>query len=303
MAGSPHRPFYLLRRQDVSKRSTETQRSDDLSGYEEIPKTILRGGRDIPQNRQGGFALIIVLWTLVLITLIVTQIGVMGRTQIQISQNLRAAQAAQDYADGAIYQAMWHLTDPGPQRWVANGHEYPLGRTVLVQITDEAGKVDLNAASTELLQSLLQTVGADTRTAATVAQNIVDWRYPNTDPAKLASLYRLAGRNYAPPQASFETVEEFGLVLGVTQPLLLLLMPHLTIWHPTDPDPTVADPVVLQAMREKPGNAVVQLAADAPLRVITLIAMATEPSGARFTRRAVVSQMPGGMWRILDWSG
>jgi len=303
VADSPHRPIYLLRRQDVSKRVIETQQWDDLSGYEEIPKTILRGCRDTPRNRQGGFALIIVLWTLVLITLIVTQLSVMGRTQLQISQNLGAAQAAQDDADGAIYQAMWHLTDPSPQRWVADGHEYPLGRTVLVQSTDEAGKIDLNASSAELLQSLLQSAGADTRTAATVAHNIVDWRHPNADPTKLANLYRSAGRSYAPPQAPFETVEELGLVLGVTPPLLRLLMPHLTIWHPTDPDPTVADPVVLQAMREKTGNAaVVRPAADAPLRVLTLIAMATEPSGAQFTRRAVVSQTQGGMWRILDWS-
>jgi general secretion pathway protein K len=256
-----------------------------------------------PPNRQSGFALIIVLWTLVLITLIVTQLGVMGRKQTQIAQNLRAAQAAQDDADGAIYQAMWHLSDPSPQRWVADGHEYPLGRTVSVQATDEAGKIDLNASSIELLQSLLLSVGADSRTAETTAQHIVEWRYPNADPAKLASMYRSAGRDYAPPQAPFETVDELGLVLGMTPDLLRLLRPHLTIWHPTDPDPTVADPVVLQALREKPGNtAAVRPVADAPLRVLTLIAMAAEPSGARFTRRAVVLQMQGGAWRILDWS-
>jgi general secretion pathway protein K len=172
-----------------------------------------------------------------------------------------------------------------------------------VHISDEAGKIDLNASSIELLQSLLLSVGADTRTAASVAQNILDWRYPNADPAKLTSMYQSAGRDYAPPRAPFETVDELGLVLGMTPPLLRLLQPHLTIWHPTDPDPTVADPVVLQALREKPGNApVVRPGTDAPLRVLTLIAMASEPSGAQFTRRAVLSQIQGGTWRILDWS-
>jgi len=259
--------------------------------------------RHIRPSRQHGFALITVLWTLVLITLIVTQLGVMGRSQTQMAQNLRAAQTAQDDADGAIYQAMWHLTDPSPQRWGTDGREYPLGRTVSVQITNEAGKIDLNASSVELLQSLLLSVGADTSTAASVAQNIIDWRYPNADPAKLASVYQSAGRDYAPPRAPFETVEELGLVLGMTPALLRLLQPHLTIWHPTEPDPTVADPVVLQALREKPGNTpAVRPGTNAPLRVLTLIATASEPSGARFTRRAVLAQRQGGTWQILDWS-
>src|SRR5690348_7085676 len=63
-------------------------------------------------RRSGGFALIVVLWTLVLIGFIVTHLSASGRTEIRIAGNLVANSAAQAAADGAIYEAIFNLSDP-----------------------------------------------------------------------------------------------------------------------------------------------------------------------------------------------
>ena len=50
-----------------------------------------------------GFALLIVLWMLVLIAFITMHVTVAGRTEVRIAANLTANAAAQAAADGAIF--------------------------------------------------------------------------------------------------------------------------------------------------------------------------------------------------------
>ena len=61
--------------------------------------------------RNEGFALIIVLWTLVLISFM-AHVTASGRTEIRIPNNLAANAVALAAADGAIYEAMFNLADP-----------------------------------------------------------------------------------------------------------------------------------------------------------------------------------------------
>ena len=73
-------------------------------------------------RRSGGFALIVVLWTLVLIGFIVAHLSASGRTEIRIAGNLVANSASQAAADGAIFEAIFNLSDPQPeQRWPVDG--------------------------------------------------------------------------------------------------------------------------------------------------------------------------------------
>ena len=76
------------------------------------------------RHRAGGFALIVVLWTLVLIAFIVAHLTASGRTEVQIASNLVANSVAQAAADGAIFEAIFNLSDPRPeQRWPVDGSE------------------------------------------------------------------------------------------------------------------------------------------------------------------------------------
>ncbi len=53
-------------------------------------------------RRSGGFALLIVLWTLVLVAFLVLHLTASGRTEIRIADNLVANAVAGAAADGAI---------------------------------------------------------------------------------------------------------------------------------------------------------------------------------------------------------
>jgi len=246
--------------------------------------------RTCPRLREGGFALLIVLWAVVLLTLLVTQLTAAGRTGVQVAANLRGAAAAEAAADGAVHAAAFHLLDPA-SRWIPDGTEHALsvaGGQAVVRIDDEAGKVNPNTASPELLQALLRRLGADSRTADGVAAAIVDWRFPGAQGqpggAKVAE-YRAAGRDYGPPGKPFRSIAELGAVLGMTPDLLTRLSPNVTVLTDLDPDPAAAPPLVRQAMEDlRPAGAVRRQ----PPRTVTITAGITGDLGGRFVRRAAV---------------
>ena len=63
-------------------------------------------------RRNSGFALIIVLWTLVLIAFVVAHLTAAGRTEIRIARNLVTNAVTQAAADGAIFEAIFNQPDP-----------------------------------------------------------------------------------------------------------------------------------------------------------------------------------------------
>jgi Tfp pilus assembly protein PilX len=73
-----------------------------------VPRRFPPGSAECRRN--GGFALIIVLWTLVLIGFIVAHLTASGRTEIRIAGNLVANSASQAAADGAIFEAIFNLS-------------------------------------------------------------------------------------------------------------------------------------------------------------------------------------------------
>src|SRR6202035_5218561 len=132
-----------------------------------VARQIRTGSRSMPgtpaQQRifraDRGFALLIVLWMLVLIAFITIHVPVAGPTEVRIAANLAANAAAQAAADGAIYQAIFQLSDPAPDHhWSPDGstHALVIGKShIILRIEDEAGRINPNLASAELLQGLL----------------------------------------------------------------------------------------------------------------------------------------------------
>src|SRR6266851_4238067 len=108
------------------------------------------------RRRDGGFALIIVLWTLVLIGFIVVHLTASGRTEIRIAGNLVSNSVAQAAADGAIFEAIFNLSDPRPgQRWPVDGtaRELAIGSSrVMLRLEDEASWINPSSASPALLE-------------------------------------------------------------------------------------------------------------------------------------------------------
>jgi general secretion pathway protein K len=262
-------------------------------------------------KRQRGFALLIVLWTLVLIAFLVAHLTATGRTEVRIAGNLEANAAAQAAADGAIYQAMFNISDPRPERrWVLDGaaHQIQIGRSrVTLRLEDESGRVNPNLAAPELVAALLQVLGSDPEQAAALAAAIAEWVGATTTrrpPAVALADYQAAGLDYGPPGAPLESLGELSRVRGMTPALLAALRPHLTLFGPPEPSRADADPVVAAALtligQRAPTAAPVPPDLTATVRIH---AAAQGPGNALVTRTAVARvgpALPSG-YTLLAW--
>jgi general secretion pathway protein K len=203
-----------------------------------------------------GFALLIVLWMLVLIALIVGYVTSTGRSEIQIAENIAANAAASAAADGAVYRAIFELMDPRQDRRLpvdGSIQEMRIGRSaVSMRLFDENNRINPNLASVRLLEGLLRAVGTPPQTAADLADGITQWvgtARTLRPPDALAAEYRAAGLDYAPPETPLESIEELARVRGMTMQILALMQPHLTLFGGREPNSTTTDPIVAAAVR------------------------------------------------------
>jgi general secretion pathway protein K len=252
----------------------------------------------LQRRADQGFALLIVLWWTVLLTLLGTQLASSGRLEAQRAGNLRAAAVAEAAAEGVLHEAVFHVLDGSAAGWRADGvaHTVPVvGGTARVEVRSEAAKIGLNQASPALLTALLTRLGVDPHRSATLADAILDWRTATARPRKLgakAPEYRAAGLGYAPPNSDFETIDELGLVRGMTPKLVARLAPYVSVYQTGDPDLRVADAIVQLASADAGGltadpNSRIGLAEPAaPVVVITVAVELAD--GARVKRRTVV---------------
>jgi general secretion pathway protein K len=244
-------------------------------------------------RRERGFALLIVLWSLVLIALVLSQLLASGRTATQLAMNMRSAAMSRAAADGAIAEAVFHLLGHGGV-WAADGSEHDLAigtAIVTVRVSSLGGKVNPNLASTALLAGLFQAAGLASRQAETLAEAVIAWRSPaatqqETDANR--SAYRQAGLPYGPPGRSFSAVGELGNVIGMTPRLLMILAPQLSLYQSGDPNPALAAPLVRQALTLS-GQAGAQTGVyEGNFLVVMIEAKARGPGQTMAQRRAIV---------------
>jgi|GEM_PF-250293 len=192
-------------------------------------------------SNQRGIALIIVLWTTVLLALIAGGFALAMRDEAMAAQNSVSAAQARWIADGAVNRAIFELVVPRVDQdaaWRPDGRTYSWeedGAVVEIKAVDEGAFIDLNTANDKLLQGLFEIIGGglDEMEASRMVDVIVDWRdvddmrRPNGAEARD---YRAAKLDYEPPNAPFQSVEELGMVLGMTASLYEAVAPHLTVY-------------------------------------------------------------------------
>ena len=264
------------------------------------------------RRRNGGFALIVVLWTLVLIAFIVAHVTASGRIELRIANNFVANAAAQAAADGAIYETIFNLSDQQPeQRWPVDGNarELPVAHSrVTLKLEDEAWWINPDLASPALLEALLRITGSDPENARRIANAIAEWvgsAPAPRPPYVVLAEYRAAGLDYGPPGTQLETIDELGRVLGMTPAILAALRPHLTLYGPPQPNAATADPVVGAALAATAAVTVAPSASQPPPDVLTtrITATALAPGNGIATRFAIVrfgAVLPAG-YQVLAW--
>lgn len=181
---------------------------------------------------EDGIALIAVLWGVTLLAMIALIFS--SSVQIETRSAIYEKEAAQAYgiACGGVEAAMFEIGYPpsGDQErsrlwtWRQGQREtvvgFPGGRAVL-EIVNEAGKLDLNAASGIQLTRLFEARGLSAPAARELAIAIIHWRAPAGDDEASQTLddyYRQAG--YHPPHLPFSSLEEVLRVRGMNREIL-----------------------------------------------------------------------------------
>lgn len=259
-------------------------------------------------ERSAGFALIIVLWALVLISFITAHLVGNGRVELRIAGNLVANAATEAAADGAVYHAIFNLMDPQPERrWPLDGVPRDLaigGVRVTVSIDDETARVNPNLASPALLQALFRVTGSDPETANRLMAAIGEWIGRPTvasTPQVTLSKYRGAGLDYAPPAEPLETIDELQRVIGMTPSTFAAIRPYVSLFSTAEPTWARADRVVLAAM-EQTGleHSPSAPASDSPIARIVVKAHGHKNASA--TRSTIVRIMPASAaYAVLSW--
>jgi general secretion pathway protein K len=218
------------------------------------------------QGRSRGFALIVVLWFLVLIAAIGTYLMVSARTETAIARNIGLAAGAEALADAGIAQAAFNLTDTvETNRWKLDGAEHRLKLTtgeVRVRLFDENAKLNPNHASDVLLAALFESAGVERTRARRLGAAVADWVGADMMPRPLGAKldqYRQAGLSYGPPNAPIESLDELQLVLGMTPEIFAAVRPYLTVYTDKDqPDaqnaPAMVQRALLLAARQMPAD-------------------------------------------------
>ena len=180
-------------------------------------------------GREDGIALIAVLWGVTLLAMIALIFS--SSVQIETRSAVYQKEAAQAYglACGGVEAALFEIGyPPGSEQersplWTWRGGErqtvvaFRGGRAVL-DIENETGKLDLNAASGIQLMRLFEARGLDARAARDLAIATLYWRAPAGDDSASKALddyYLQAG--YRPRHAAFGSVEEVLRIRGMSR--------------------------------------------------------------------------------------
>lgn len=192
------------------------------------------------RSLETGVVLVTVLWVLVLLSLIATNLSFGGRSFARQTMNTEQGVKGALAAQAGITWAQWSLLQPSPTGkgqgyWLADGsmHRMQVGEAeVSVALYDESGKLDINAIPTELLDALLEPVVEDSSARAELVAAIEDWR-DTDDLVRLNGAeeneYLKAGRTEGPANRPFSELSELAEVLGMTERVYRHIQPHLTV--------------------------------------------------------------------------
>jgi general secretion pathway protein K len=182
-----------------------------------LPNWQTNAGALIDPNR--GIVLIALLWVLAALSLLALDLASTVRAEVNMTQASGEAEKSYFYAQGGLEEVLFHVVFPYPdiekQRrlfpYAGGMNHYWTGSGEMrchIAIQDEAGKIDLNFASQEVLTRLLENLGV--AGASSIAASIVEWRKPSSERKDFD------GIKHRP----FASVEELLLIRGMSREIL-----------------------------------------------------------------------------------
>jgi general secretion pathway protein K len=204
-----------------------------------------QGVDNLGKNREAtisdkGIALLMVLWVLTILMVLVLSFSFMTRTETYATLSFKERAENKFLAEAGIERAIMELfyrnvnknqsiVLEGREVWKIDGTSYKsrMGEgEYSVSITDESGKIDINAitdATSDILRNLFKNLGVQEDETNTIVDSILDWKDAD-------DLHHLSGAEsdyymslpnpYKAKDANFDTVEELLLVKGMTPEIL-----------------------------------------------------------------------------------
>ena len=203
-----------------------------------------------------GFIIVAVLWILAALATLVSIYAIYVTNSAFAVAASGDAVIADPLVTGGVELAAYQLIGvQRDKRPTVGNFTARIGTARLaVAFTTEATRIDLNAASKELLTGLFVGLGAMPFDASGYADRIIAWRTKapaqsvvDTDPEN--SLYRSVGLSYTPRHAPFVHSSELWLVYGIPQALIARALPFVTVFSGQDQiDVLDAAPQVIAAL-------------------------------------------------------
>jgi general secretion pathway protein K len=273
------------------------------------------GGPGTPA-RQRGVALVLVLWILLLVTISTGAYTLTARMDTLEAHTVLSGTQARLAAEAGINLAVMSLRDPNElTRLIPDGRPYQVnyeGMLVEVRVTDERGKLDINAAEEGTLVNLLTANGLDGQDATLLAAAIKDWSdgddIERANGAELEA-YEAAGLAVGPAERPFVMTEELLQVLGMTWDLYTRIAPGITVHSRSAlPNPAYAPAEALLALPEMTSeealNFVAQRHSEESLTDLDLVLPGGEVAMAqgRGLTYSIVAKatLPNGIWDQVD---
>ncbi|MFZ2312918.1 MAG: type II secretion system protein GspK [Methylobacter sp.] len=208
--------------------------------------------------RQKGFALVLVLWVLSLLTIMAGSFALSMRREAAIVTGSSNNALAMAVAESGLAIAELMLMNPDQQQhWRTDGSIYQIDYTdsiVRIRLLSETGKIDLNSADQTQLQGLMAYAPVEEALQTKLVNAIIDWR----DEDDLVSLegaekeeYKEEGLSYQPPNKPFKSIEELQMVLGMNEQIFKWIENLVTVYSGQPKvDVTQASKEVLQVLPE-----------------------------------------------------
>jgi general secretion pathway protein K len=241
-----------------------------------------------PISNQAGFALIAVIWSLGLVTLLGTAVIIGARYRTRMTSNYASVAAATIAAESAVNLGIATVLTPPAGRSL----KFPLtcrmpgGEQALISVEEETGKIDLNAATPDILSRFFSALTLDQSAGIRIAARIAAFRKSVGDQANSM------GAQSANPSTSprFKTIMQLDQIDGISPPLFRRALPFLTVRSGRqEPDKDAASPELRELLNLEPQQ---QTAAARGLPTsgsVTIRADITARDGTRFIREALVS--------------
>lgn len=255
------------------------------------------------RSRRAGFALVAVIWSLGLITLLGTAVIVGARYRTKLMSNSNSVTAAMIAAESTINLGIMVAlaTGPGEQLKLPFRCRMPGGERVRVTLEQESGKVDLNTASPAVLTRLFTALTFDQSMGGRIAGRIVEFR--SQGGGAQSKDKTSTGKNPdAAGKAGFTTIMQLDQVEGISPRLFRAALRFVTV-RSGRPEPVAeaASPALRAALNLDQKPAVT--ARPAPISgSVTLRADVLTLDGTRFIREALISLGDGGRpFLIHEW--